>query len=253
MRFQDKVTLISGAASGFGRLAAERFAAEGARLVLTDVDADGLASAAEAAGGAMTTVMDVTDEAAHESLIAAILARHGRLDIALNNAGILAPLAPIEKTSTDDFDRMMAVNARGVFLAMKHQIPPMVAAGGGTILNTASVAGLIGAGRFSAYVASKHAVVGLTKSAADEHARNNIRINAICPAFSVSPMLEGIAEQLKPGAPVGQTYDSLAAGIPMRRVATTDEIVSAMMLICDPSNTFMTGQSIAIDGGLTAI
>ena len=256
-RFLDKRVLITGAASGFGRRAAERFADEGARLAITDIDPDGLAETHGLIDGAdvASIVADVSDEDDQRRLTAEAVHALGGLDIALNNAGAISPLNRIADTPVEDFDRMMAINARGVFLGMKYQLPVMSELGGGCILNTASVAGVIGAGMFGAYAASKHAVVGLTKAAADEYARHNIRINAICPAFAVTPMLEDVADNLGGGRDDTRedTYKRIAGRIPMRRVGETGEIVAVMLMLCDPDNSFMTGQAIAVDGGLTAV
>lgn len=256
-RFDGKSILLSGAASGFGRLAAERFAAEGARLVLTDRDEAGLAETVASLGGAdvLTLAGDVADETHHARLVEDTIDRFGTLDIAVNNAGIFTELKKIEHTTADEFDRMMTINARGVFLALKTQLPVMANAGGGAILNTASAAGITGAGYCAAYAASKHAVVGLTKSAADEYSRYGVRVNAICPSFAKTPMLFGFADTLadKYAEDREDTYNRLSGRVPMGRVGEAHEIVEAMLLILDPRNTFMTGQAIAVDGGLTAI
>ena len=257
MRFQDKVVLISGAASGFGRLAAERFAAEGARLSVSDRDADGLAETVERLNGAevISVAGDVSDEADQKRHVAETLARFDRLDVALNNAGIFTKLKSIPDTTLDEYERMMSVNARGVFLALKAQLPVMAEAGGGAIINTASVAGITGAGYCAAYAASKHAVVGLTKSAADEYSRFGVRINAICPAFAKTPMLDDVTGTLESrfNEDRDATHKRLSGRIPMGRVGEAEEIVAAMMFLADPANTFMTGQALAVDGGLTAI
>lgn len=259
MRFQGHSVLITGAASGFGELAAERFAADGARLVLADIDGDGLAKTAAAlrAGGAQVIDQqaDVSVEADQARLVAAALDQYGALDIALNNAGAAHPLAPITAIDGAVFDRMMAVNARGVFLGLKHQLPPMIAAGSGVVLNTASAAGLVGAGMLSAYAAAKHAIVGLTRSAADEVARHGVRVNAICPAFAATPLYSAIADDLadRRGEDRASADQRIAGRVPMRRVAETREIVDAMLWLCTAENSFMTGQAIAVDGGLTAV
>jgi NAD(P)-dependent dehydrogenase (short-subunit alcohol dehydrogenase family) len=261
MRFRDKSVVITGAAGGFGRRLAERLAAEGARLALADIDADGaeavVRACREIGAAAFALRTDVSREADVASLVAAAVERHGGLDIAFNNAGIGHDFASLSELSVDTFDRVMAVNARGVFLGMKHQIPAMLAGGGGggVILNTSSAAGLIGAGTLAAYAASKHAVVGLTRAAADEVARRNIRINAICPSFAATAMLDemaaGVAE--RHGEDRAATEDRLTRRVPMGRVARVEEVVEAMLWLVSPENTFMTGQAIAVDGGLTAV
>ncbi|MEO1198655.1 MAG: glucose 1-dehydrogenase [Pseudomonadota bacterium] len=259
MRYEGKVVLITGAASGFGRLAAQRFAAEGARLSLSDVSPDGLAKTAEALTDqgieVCHRVVDVSREADVAAQVTETTARFGRLDIAINNAGVGQPLSPITDLTVGEFDRIMAVNARGVFLGMKHQIPVMKRTDGGAILNVASAAGLVGAGMLSAYAASKHAVVGLTRAAADETARCNIRVNALCPSFAVTPLFNDMADEVAEdrGLSREDAYSRIVGRIPMRRVAEPDEIVQAMLWICAPENSFMTGQAVSIDGGLTAV
>ncbi len=255
----DRVILITGAASGFGAGAARAFAAEGARLVLCDIDEAGLEAVADTlrTEGAQVLArrVDVTNEAQQAGLVEAAMKHFGQLDVAINNAGLGQPFTPLARTEAKDFDRIMAVNARGVFLGMKHQVPPMQAAGHGTILNVASAAGLTGAGHLAAYAAAKHAVVGLTRAAADELARHGIRVNAICPAFAETPLFAEMAEAFasRTGDGAAEARTRITARVPMGRVATVDEVVQAMLWTCDPANSFMTGQALAIDGGLTAI
>lgn len=248
-RYEGRVVLITGAAGGFGALAARRFAAEGARLALSDLQAP------DAPEGALTEAVDVSDEASLAAHTAVALDRFGRIDVAINNAGIGQALSPITATGAAEFDRIMAVNARGVFLGMKHQLPPMIEAGRGAILNVASAAGLVGAGHMAAYAASKHAVVGLTRAAADEVARHGVRVNALCPSFAATSLFEGMAEAVveRMGGSREAAHARIAARVPMRRVADPVEIVQAMLWICHEDNGFMTGQAVALDGGLTAV
>ncbi|MEJ2022142.1 MAG: SDR family NAD(P)-dependent oxidoreductase [Maritimibacter sp.] len=258
-RFDGKVVQITGAASGFGAMAAQRFAAEGARLLLSDVNEDGLMGVADSltAEGCevIAEVFSVVDDSAMAAHIGQAVARWGGLDIALNNAGIANRLQPLQDIPPEDFDRVMEVNAKGVFIGMRHQLPVMMKARKGAILNTASAAGLTGSGHISAYAASKHAVVGLTRSAADEVARYNIRVNAICPSFAATPMVEEMGDVV--GAQHGisreEAYARISSRVPMRRVADPEEVVQAMLWIVTDENSFMTGQSISIDGGLTAV
>lgn len=250
-RYQDKVVMISGAASGFGQMAARRFAAEGAKLALSDVNPAPL----EEFEDALIACVDVSDEAQVSAHVAETVERFGRIDVALNNAGIGGSMGPVTGIEVVEFDQIMAVNARGVFLGMKYQIPVMLKAGQGVILNTASAAGLVGAAQLSAYAASKHAVVGLTRAVADEVARKGIRVNALCPSFAATPMFNEMADHM--GAAHGiareDAYARIASRVPMRRVARPEEVVQAMLWICDAENSFMTGQAISIDGGLTAV
>lgn len=250
-RFAGKTVMITGAARGFGALAAKMFAAEGARVVLGDVN-EAVHQVAKDLGG-KSAICDVSDEAQVKYLVAlAADVGGGRLDIALNNAGIVHDLTKIEDVSLETFNRQIGVNAGGCFLCMKHQLPIMVAQGGGAIVNVASVAGLGAAPGLSAYAAAKHAVIGLTKTAADEYARAKVRVNAVCPSFTDTDMadtlrkvtIEGKGEQIDP---------KFLSRIPMRRIAEPEEIVQAMLWLAAPENSFTTGQALAIDGGLTAI
>jgi NAD(P)-dependent dehydrogenase (short-subunit alcohol dehydrogenase family) len=254
-RYEGKVVLITGAASGFGRRAAARFAAEGASLVLGDIQEAGLAETrrlAEAAGARVVTrVTDVGNGAAVADLVAAGADILGRLDVALNNAGVAHGTMKLVDTDEAVMRRMFDINVMGVFHGMKSQIPVMDKQGGGVILNTASVAGVTGAPLLAAYAAAKHAVIGLTKTAAAEVARKGIRINAICPAFAETPMLsESLAQ---PGRTHEEMVSRLVQTMPMRRPGTADEIVQAMLWVCSPENSFMTGHALVVDGGLTAL
>lgn len=251
MRFEGKTVLITGASGGFGRLAAKMFAAEGAILALGDIDEAGAKAVADEFGGAAIRC-DVAEEADNAALVAlALKLGNGRLDVAINNAGIGHKVDFLANISHADFMKQMAVNAGGVFLGMKHQLPPMMAQRGGAILNVSSAAGLVGAPLSSAYSAAKHAVIGLTKTASDEYARFNIRVNALCPAFANTPMVDELRDAL--GGTAEQIDPQLTQRIPMKRVAEPEEIVQAMLWACAPENSFMTGQALALDGGLTAI
>lgn len=258
-RFEGLTVMLTGAAGGFGRAAAERFAAEGARLILSDIAETPLRALADRLSDAGAEVLaervDVTEEAQIAAHVTRALSRFHALDVAVNNAGIAPPLAPLTATDAATYDRVMAVNARSVFLAMKHQIPPMHAAGGGAILNVASAAGLVGAGQMAAYAASKHAVVGMTRAAADEVAGLGIRVNALCPAFAATPLFEGIADALagRRGESRAATDARFTRRIPMGRIASAAEVADAMLWLADPANSFMTGQAVALDGGLTAV
>ncbi|MFT6223192.1 MAG: NAD(P)-dependent dehydrogenase (short-subunit alcohol dehydrogenase family) [Paracoccaceae bacterium] len=258
-RFAGQVVLITGAASGIGAAAAARFASEGAALALCDVSAQRLDDVArrlrESGAQVFHETVDVTDPLGMQQFIARTLATLGGLDVAINNAGIAQVLRPLQQIPVEEFDAVMAVNVRGVFLGMQAQLPPMLARKKGVILNIASAAGLVGAGHMAAYAASKHAVVGLTRAAADETARRGIRVNALCPSFTATPLFDAMADQI---AERDKSTRAVAAAhigvrVPMARVARTDEIVQAMVWMCGAENSFMTGQAIAIDGGLTAI
>ncbi|EJN36079.1 dehydrogenase of unknown specificity, short-chain alcohol dehydrogenase like protein [Pseudomonas sp. GM84] len=246
--YRDQVVMITGAASGFGALLAQRLAGLGARLVLGDRDVAGLervAGALREAGAAVLAVpCDVTREAQVKALVEAAISTFGRLDVGVNNAGILTPMKRFIDTTEEELDRSHAVNTKGVFFCMQQQIRQMLEQGGGVILNIASMAGLGGAPKLAAYAAAKHAVVGLTRTAAVEYARRGIRVNALCPFYSATPMVTE--------SEVGEQQDFLAQGSPMKRLGTPEEIVAAMLMLCARENSYMTGQAIAVDGGISA-
>jgi len=243
--FSGQVVLITGAASGFGKILAESLASKGARLVLSDLNLNGVQAVAQSLDAEVVTcACDVSKEQDVEALCQLTRETFGRLDIAINNAGIASPMKSLLETTEQDMDLNFNVNAKGVFFGMKHQIPLMLEAGRGCILNVASMAGINGAPKLGAYAAAKHAVVGLTKTAALEFARKNIRVNAVCPFFSPTPLVsEGI----------GSEFVAIAQqGSPMKRLGTPEEMVNAMLHIIAPDNTYLTGQAIAVDGGVSA-
>jgi len=258
-RFTDQVVMITGAAGGFGSAAAHRFAKEGAKLILSDIDKSGLEQVRDELRDKNINIIsqhiDISIENEILTHIQHAISELGPIDVAINNAGIGQHLQPLIHTTEAEFDRIMRVNTKGVFLGMKHQLPGMIERGKGVILNVASAAGLVGAGHMAAYAASKHAVVGLTRAAADEVARNGIRINAICPSFAPTTLFNDVSDELggRHGLDRGQANKKMTSRIPMRRLARVDEVVQAMLWACDPENSFMTGQAISIDGGLTAV
>lgn len=246
--YRDQVVMITGAASGFGALLAQRLAGLGARLVLGDRDVAGLERVAgalrEAGAEVLAVPCDVTREAQVKAMVEAAIGTFGRLDVGVNNAGILTPMKRFIDTTEEELDRSHAVNTKGVFFCMQQQIRQMLEQGGGVILNIASMAGLGGAPKLAAYAAAKHAVVGLTRTAAVEYARRGIRVNALCPFYSATPMVTE--------SEVGEQQDFLAQGSPMKRLGTPEEIVAAMLMLCARENSYMTGQAIAVDGGISA-
>ena len=254
-RYEGAAVLITGAASGFGRLTAQRFAEEGARLVLGDVSEQGLGETADmvrrAGGEAVHRVTDVARLEDAQALVNASVSAYGRLDVALNNAGIGHGSAKLPDIPIDEMRLVIEVDLIAVFLAMKVQLPLMERQGSGAILNVSSAAGVTGAPLMSAYAAAKHGVIGLTKSAAGEYARKGVRINAICPSFAGTPMVTGMLDEMRGGAEEAKTR--LLSAVPMRRMAEPEEIVQAMLWICSPQNSFMTGHSLVLDGGLTAL
>lgn len=256
--FAGLAVLVTGAARGFGALAAARFAAAGARLVLADLDAPGLAAVAARLAGEGAEVAaeagDAADPALHHRLAALAVARFGRLDVAVNNAGIVHPPARTPDIPAGLARKVVEVDLLGVFWALQAQLPVMErqfreTGRGGAIVNVASVAGLAGAPRLSIYAAAKHGVVGLTRTAAAEYARRGIRVNCVCPSYARTAMVEGA---IAPGSDREAAEAELVRGVPMRRLAEPAEVVQAILWAAHPANSFMTGQAIAIDGGITA-
>jgi NAD(P)-dependent dehydrogenase (short-subunit alcohol dehydrogenase family) len=246
----DKVVLVTGASSGIGRVSALTFAKEGARVVLGDVDFSGGNETArmikEAGGNAIFVKVDVAKAAEVEALINKAVATYGRLDCAFNNAGTAFKGSTVECTE-EHWDRTIDINLKGVWFCMKFEIPEMVKRGGGAIVNTASVYGLVGAENRMAYVVSKHGVVGLTRAAATEYASSNVRINAICPGHIRTPLFERALEW------EGQQYQrELIARYPIGRLGTPEEVAEAAIWLLSDAASFVTGLIMAVDGGYTA-
>ena len=242
-----KVVVVTGAASGLGRAAAVAFAREGASLALADIDVAGLAETADHIGGALTIETDVTEAAQVDAMVAAVVDRYGQLDCAFNNAGIegKAGTTTIEYEE-DDWDRVVRIDLKGVWLCMKYEIMQMLRQGGGSIVNTASIAGLVGLTGSSPYVAAKHGVVGLTKTAALEYARLGVRVNAVCPGVFDTPLLERI---------LGNTPERKEMYLdaqPIGRLGEPEELAEAVVWLCSDAASFVTGQSMPVDGGYVA-
>ncbi len=251
MTFSGKVALVTGGAAGIGRATAQAFAQQGLQVVVADLDVAGGQACVEAirsAGGQATFVRcDVTREADVKAMIEQTLASYGQLDYAFNNVGIEIEKGRLAEGSETEFDAIMGVNVKGVWLCMKHQLPVMLAQGAGAIVNTASVAGLGAAPKMSIYAASKHAVIGLTKSAAIEYAKKRIRVNAVCPAVIDTDMFRR-AYEADP-----RKAEFAAAMHPVGRIGKVEEVAGAVLYLCSDSAAFTTGQALAVDGGATAI
>ena len=247
---EGKVALVTGAGSGIGRATALVFAREGAKVVVADIVVEGgqeTVQQIEAAGGeAIFVKADVSQAADVETLITQTVETYGRLDCAFNNAGIEGGMKLTIDCTKEEFDRTIAVNLTGVWLCMKYEIQQMLSQGGGAIVNTASAAGLVGFPGLPDYVASKHGVVGLTKTAALEYAKSGIRVNAVCPGVIQTPMVERGA-QLSPG------FDELALSMePVGRFGQPAEVGEAVVWLCSDAASFVTGHPMAVDGGLVA-
>ena len=245
----DRVALVTGASSGIGRATAKRFAAEGTQVVGVDVDVDGgreTVSEIEAAGGEATFVeADVTDESDVEEMVAAAVDSYGGLDCAFNNAGIEGQEARASEQSTSNWEQVIDTNLKGVFLSMREEIPVLMENGGGAIVNTASIAGLRGFRNLSPYVASKHGVVGLTKTAALEFSGDGVRVNAVCPGVIETPMVARAQEENP------EAMEATVAATPADRLGQPAEIAAAATWLCSDDASFVTGESLVVDGGFT--
>ena len=251
MTFTGQVALVTGAGAGIGQATALAFAGEGLKVVVADRDVAGgedtVAQIKAAGGSAIFLGCDVTVEAQVKQLMEQTISTYGRLDYAFNNAGIEIEQGRLADGTLDEFDAIMGVNVKGVWLCMKYQLPLMLAQGGGAIVNTASVAGLGAAPKMSIYSASKHAVIGLTKSAAIEYAKKRIRVNAVCPAVIDTAMFRR-AYEADP-----RKAEFAAAMHPVGRIGKVEEVASAVLYLCCDGAAFTTGHALAVDGGALAI
>jgi NAD(P)-dependent dehydrogenase (short-subunit alcohol dehydrogenase family) len=246
-RLEGKVAIITGASRGIGATAARLFAREGATVVLaarSKEDIVSIVAEIKADGGeAMAVRTNVAEATSLETLVRKTIEAYGRLDIAFNNAGI-GIAKPLIEFTEEEFDHVQAINLRGVFLSMKYEIPAMLAGGGGAIVNTSSVGGLVGGVGNGAYIASKHGVIGLTKVAALEYAQKHIRINAIAPG----PTLTSMMERWLVADPQVEHY--LTSAIPMGRMAEPEEVAQAALWLCSDEASYVTGVTLPVDGGL---
>jgi NAD(P)-dependent dehydrogenase (short-subunit alcohol dehydrogenase family) len=241
-----RIALVTGGGSGIGRAAALTFAREGAKVVVSDIMAEGGEETVHliktTGGEGLFVKTDVAKAVEVEMLIQKVIDIYGRLDCALNNAGVEGAIASTTNYPEAEWDRTVAINLKGVWLCLKYEIPQMLKQGGGAIVNTASGAGLVGTPMMSAYGASKHGVVGLTKTAALEYAKAGIRVNAVCPGVILTPMVQRHPELI----------EAFTAAEPIGRLGKPEEIAEAVVWLCSDAASFVTGHAMAVDGGWVA-
>ncbi|GAB5536934.1 MAG: SDR family NAD(P)-dependent oxidoreductase [Rubricoccaceae bacterium] len=244
---QESVAVVTGAASGIGRAIAKRYASEGARVVVSDVDEEGgqetVSQIQEANGEARFIAADVSDPEACQDLVRQTVEAYGTLTIACNNAGIGGEQVPTVEYPVDAWQKVLSINLSGVFYGMKAQIPAMLEAGGGAIVNVASILGQVGFETSSAYVAAKHGVVGLTKNAALEVSAKGVRINSVGPGFIRTPLLDGLDDD---------TMEMLVGRHPIGRLGEADEVADVVLWLSSPQASFVTGAYVPVDGGYLA-
>lgn len=249
--FANRVAMVTGGASGIGRAVSLAFAAAGASVLLSDIDEAGgeetVRMIQDASGAASFACVDVTQTDQVDALVQAAVDAYGRLDIAVNNAGLGGPRVRTGEYPQEDWHRLIDVNLHGTWYCMRAELAQMLKQGGGAIVNVSSVAGVVGFPSHAAYAASKHAVVGLTKTAALEYVRKGIRINAVCPGFTETPMVQQEREQYPEYAA------RLVQGVPARRLGTPEEVAAAILYLCSDQAGFIVGHTLVLDGGITAM
>jgi NAD(P)-dependent dehydrogenase (short-subunit alcohol dehydrogenase family) len=245
--FDGKVAVVTGGASGIGEAVARAIAARGGQVVVADIDegdSERVTTAIGDAGGSAKAIRtDVTDAASVEAMVQFAVDTYGGLDVAVNNAGIGGPLGPTGEYPIDGWRRVIEINLNGVFYGMRYQIPAMLARGGGSIVNVASILGAVGTANSPAYVAAKHGVRGLTKAAAIEYATHNIRINSVGPGYIATPLLESLDEA---------TMQALVNLHPIKRLGTSEEVAALIVFLASDEAAFITGSYHLVDGGYTA-
>ena len=247
--FAGEVALVTGAASGMGLATAQAFAAAGAKTVLSDVNEAALRKAVDeirARGQEATGIVcDVSKDAQVKSLVERTVETYGRLDAAFNNAGIVTHMVDLDKMSEEEYDRVLSINLKGVWSAMRYELGQMRKQGSGAIVNCSSLAGLVGAARRSQYSAAKHGMLGMTKSVAMEVAAEGIRVNAVCPGTIETPLVDRMGRENDLDIPL------VVNSVPIKRLGRMDEIADAVLWLCSSGSTYVIGQPIAVDGGHT--
>src|SRR3954451_16303828 len=249
--FTGKVALVTGASSGMGLATAQAFAEAGAAVVLADVREDLVKAEAQklvdAGQKAIAVTCDVSDDAQVAAMVDRAVAEFGRLDAAFNNAGVMAKIAPTAESTREEWDRVIGVNLRGVWICMKHELRQMERQGSGAIVNNASVGALTGNPGIGSYIASKHGVVGLTRTAALEYVRRGIRVNAVNPGLIDTQIARDVVSGDE------QAYGEIAKHVPIGRAGRPEEIASAVLWLCSPGASYVVGHALTVDGGMTVV
>lgn len=247
--FKDQVALVTGAASGMGLAASKAFAASGASVVMVDVNEEAVLNAAAELNAAGYSAIGIRCNVANidevKAMVDQAVSTFGRIDAAFNNAGVQSPVAETAIADPEDYDFVMDVNLRGIWNCMKYELIQMKKQGSGAIVNNSSLGGLVGIAERGIYHASKHGVVGLTKSAGLEYAPQNIRVNAICPGIIETPMVSGMLESQP------EAMAELMKDVPIKRLGRAEEIADAVLWLCSPASTFVIGHALPVDGGYT--